>query len=150
MLATGVRSVNGESGGEVEEDLAIKRRFADRYAHPVAPLHLEIERQVLGGDFGANGYTTREQADELGYALALAPGSRLLDLGGGRGWPGVYLAVTSGCDVVVVDRHPPALALAQARLAHERTTGWVTLADADALPFRPGSFDAIVHADVAC
>jgi hypothetical protein len=52
-----------------------------------APVHLqhEIERRVIGGDWGANGYTTMAQADALAAGLGLTSGDRLLDLGTGRG-----------------------------------------------------------------
>ena len=32
--------------------------------------------------------------------LGLGPGRRLLDVGGGQGWPGLYLARQTGCTVV--------------------------------------------------
>jgi hypothetical protein len=50
-----------------------------------------VERMVIGSDFGADGYTTVGQADELARRLELRPGLQLLDLGCGRGRPGLYL-----------------------------------------------------------
>src|SRR5207237_725134 len=75
----------------------------DRYAVRRTDALLKAELAVIGGDWGANAYTTRAQADRLVDALALRPGDRLLDLGAGRGWPGLYLAHESGCDVVLTD-----------------------------------------------
>jgi cyclopropane fatty-acyl-phospholipid synthase-like methyltransferase len=43
------------------------------------------------------------QADTLAGELRLSAGDRLLDLGSGRGWPGLYLAASSGCQVVPSD-----------------------------------------------
>ena len=39
--------------------------FRDRYAIPTTELTSQIEERVIGARWGANGYTTREQADEL-------------------------------------------------------------------------------------
>jgi cyclopropane fatty-acyl-phospholipid synthase-like methyltransferase len=107
---------------------------------------------VIGGDWGANGYTTMAQADLLGDTLGLASGVRLLDLGAGRGWPGLYLAVRSGCDLVLSDVPFEGLRLALARAAAERANGRAAAvaSSARALPFRPGTFDAVVHTDVLC
>ena len=41
-----------------------------------------IELAVIGGDWGANGYTTIAQADQLADMLELAAGSLVLDIGG--------------------------------------------------------------------
>ena len=88
----------------------------------------------------------------LGTVLGLEPGVRLLDLGAGRGWPGLYLAVRSGCDVVLSDVPFEGLRLALARAADERADGQVAAvaSSARALPFRAGTFDAVVHTDVLC
>jgi SAM-dependent methyltransferase len=126
--------------------------FRDRYATPTVPVVDEIERQVIGGTWGANGYTTVAQADELARRLRLGPGVRLLDLGTGRGWPGAYFASRYGCDVVGTDMPFAALASAFERARRERAAGRyvvVSAAGADQ-PFRPAAFDAVVHTDVLC
>lgn len=101
---------------------------------------------------GANGYTTRAQAEELGRRLRLAPGRVLLDVGTGRGWPGLYLATTTGCAVVGTDMPIGALAGAAQRARTERvdTRAAFVAASGAAQPFRPRSFDAVVHTDVLC
>src|SRR6059036_3424105 len=96
------------------------QRFADRYDVKRTDALLKAELAVIGGDWGANGYTTHAQADRLLDALALRPGDRLLDLGAGRGWPGLYLARQSGCDVVLTDVPLAALRSAQVRARAER------------------------------
>ncbi len=86
-------------------ELQARVLFDQRYSITAAPLLREIERRVIGGDWGANGYTTMAQADQLATGLKLSAADRLLDIGTGRGWPGLYLAARSGCRVVLAD--PP-------------------------------------------
>lgn len=126
--------------------------FRERYSAPATSLTEEIERRVIGATWGANGYTTVAQADDLARRLALAPGSRVLDAGTGRGWPGVYYAARYGCQVVGTDMPVDALAAATARAWREGASDrFAAVAAAGGRqPFRPGSFDAVVSSDVLC
>jgi methylase of polypeptide subunit release factors len=126
--------------------------FQARYATPSIPTVGEIEAQVIGANWGANGYTTLDQADELARRLDLHLGVRMLDVGTGRGWPGAYFAVRYRCDVVGTDMPFDALAAASARVAHEAVAGrYVAVVAAGAQqPFRSRVFDAVVHTDVLC
>jgi hypothetical protein len=109
-------------------------RFRERYAVPTAEVAAEIERRVIGAAWGANGYTTVEQADELARRLDLRPGRTLLDVGTGRGWPGLYLAAKTGCNLVGTDMPLDALAAAAGRTRAERLddrVGLIAAAGAD-------------------
>jgi hypothetical protein len=88
-------------------------RFSQRYGEDRGDVVRAIERAVIGGDWGANGYTTIAQADQFAGILELGAGSMVLDIGAGRAWPGLYLAASTGCSVVMTDR--PAEGLASAR-----------------------------------
>jgi methylase of polypeptide subunit release factors len=134
------------------EERDVRQRFGDRYREDRTEALKQIERAVIGGDWGAEGYTTVAQADRLGDALRLDLGRRLLDLGAGRGWPGLYLAVHTGCDVVLSDVPLGGLRVARARAETEGVADHAVAvaASARALPFRPATFDAIVHTDVLC
>ena len=129
-----------------------KERFEERYGAGQNAATVALEREVIGGDYGANSYTTREQADTLIEHLDLARGKRLLDIGAGRGWPGLYLSKRSGCRVVLADL--PLVALSEAgrrarkHSVHKRSdcvaAGWASL------PVQPRSLGARVHGAVLC
>jgi cyclopropane fatty-acyl-phospholipid synthase-like methyltransferase len=126
--------------------------FAERYRVAPAEVSRRVELAVIGGDWGANGYTTMAQADVLARELGLGPGARLLDLGAGRGWPGLYLAAATRCQVVLADMPIEGLQAAAARARREKLADRAApvAASARALPLAPAGFDAIVHADVLC
>jgi cyclopropane fatty-acyl-phospholipid synthase-like methyltransferase len=118
-----------------------------------------VERLVIGADYGADGYTTLDQADDLAHRLALRPDIRLLELGCGSGWPGLHLAKTSGCTLVLTDLPgnnvpPPGEGLRRAaqRAVAEglRDRCAVVAAGGRHLPFAAATFDAVVSADVMC
>lgn len=134
------------------DEAAAVRRFADTYAAGQADAALLVERDVIGANVGANGYTTVDQADLLAGRLELRPGMLLLDIGAGRGWPGLHLAKCTGCQVVLSDLPPAALrdAAARARRDWLQRRSACIAASANALPFKPGAFDAAVHTDVLC
>lgn len=133
-------------------DDQVRTRFARRYAVGAADVVTQIEQRVIGGDWGSTGYTTLEQADELGAHLRLDASQRLLDIGSGRGWPGLYLAAETGCEAVLMDLPRDALAASRRRAAEEGLAASVSqvVASAAAMPLRRGTFDGIVHTDVLC
>jgi len=136
----------------VRDELQARALFQQRYRNTPSLVVCQIEQRVIGGDWGANGYTTMAQADTLARGLGLSAGDRLLDLGTGRGWPGLYLAARTGCRVVLADLPLEGLRVAADRAAAEglaARTGVVASA-ASGLPFRAGSFDAVIHTDVLC
>ena len=121
--------------------------FANRYAEEGTAAGRLVERRVIGVNAGANGYTTLAQADQLVEALELTPKSRLLDLGSGRGWPGLHVAARAECRVVLTDVPEAAVRSAQRRSADAPDQVSVVRASATHLPFAARSFDAICHTD---
>ena len=113
---------------------------------------LEIERRVLGCDYGGTSWTTRDEAIRIREFLDLRPGARLLDVGSGSGWPALYLAKLAGCEVFLTDTPVNGLQIAIGRAksdgleARSRALG----ATGAALPFAESTFDAISHSDVLC
>ena len=135
---------------EAEEDL--REQFGLAYAQSHLPVMQRIERAVCGCDYGGVSWATREEIDAVSALLALRPGQHLMDLGAGSGWPGIYLAKQSGCDITLVDLPAEGLAVAAARAKEDQLVGacHVAVADGRALPYADGSFDAITQSDVLC
>ena len=135
-----------------KDEQAARADFAERYrVRASVALVGEVEREVIGEAWGSNGFTTVAQAEDLRRRLDLNAGSKLLDMGSGCGWPGLYLASRTGCEVVVTDLPMEGLEIASRRAQVEklRTLGGVA-ASARFLPFADNSFDALVHVDVIC
>jgi SAM-dependent methyltransferase len=126
--------------------------FRERYGRAPTEAARILEQIVIGGDFGANGYTTIAQADLIAERLRLRDGDRLLDVGSGQGWPGLYLAKISRCSVVLTDLPEEGLKTALGRAGAEgiRERATAVVASARRLPFVNESFDAVVHTDVLC
>jgi methylase of polypeptide subunit release factors len=125
--------------------------FAARYTVPPADVMREVEQRVIGAVWGANGFTTVSQADLIADRLDLTPEKRLMDVGTGRGWPGLYLAKRTGCEVVLTDLPIEGLQHALRRAEAESVSSLgAVVASARDLPFRLESVDAIVHTDVLC
>jgi 2-polyprenyl-3-methyl-5-hydroxy-6-metoxy-1,4-benzoquinol methylase len=136
----------------VRDEAQARALFQERYRNIPSSLTCQIELRVIGGDWGANGFTTVTQADTLADKLGLSAGDRLLDLGSGRGWPGLYLAARTGCRVVLTDLPLEGLRVAADRAASGGLTArtGVVASAATGLPFRAGSFDVVIHTDVLC
>ena len=134
------------------EELAKRDDFAAQYRRGQQAAMQAVERAVCGCDFGGTSWATRSEADQIAAALELTPVIRLLEIGAGSGWPGLYLAEGSGCDVTLIDLPLDGLRIAAARAARDKIAGTclAVVADAAHLPFRDASFDTINHCDVLC
>ncbi len=126
--------------------------FETRHVHHAHPAMRALEQGVLGCDYGGTSWTTRVQADEIPSRLQLHEDTRLLEIGAGTGWPGVYTAGQSGCDLTMLDLPVSSLKQANVRAASdglEDTSNAVAGSGAQ-LPFLDATFDAIQHSDVLC
>ncbi len=126
--------------------------FARSYELGRSPVIRALDCCVLGRDYAATSWTTGQEAERVAGLLQLRPRMRLLDVGAGSGWPGLFIAQKTGCDVVLAD-----IPLAGLRIAVERATAdglgqrcCTVAADGARLPFNDGAFDAISHSDVLC
>lgn len=112
----------------------------------------ELERDVLGCDYGGTSWTTRSQAEHIANSLELGPGMHLLEVGSGSGWPGLFLGSETGCDVTLLDIPFNALKLAADRAVEDELTDRIKVvaASGTALPFEDSSFERLSHSDVLC
>ena len=124
--------------------------FNERYRLVAEPAMRRAEIRVIGSDYGATSYTTRAQADRLAGLLELGRRKLLLDVGSGTGWPGIYVARSTGCRVVLTDFPLEGLRIAARRMQDEGVEGGVVAAFGDSLPLRDHAFDAATSSDVLC
>ena len=107
---------------------------------------------MYGCGYDVKGYPTRDEAPRMAKLLGLHPGCRLLDVGAGAGWPGLYFAKETGCDVVLVDLPLNGLQAAAQKAVQDRISDRcrVAVADGSRIPFRDSSFDAVSHSEALC
>lgn len=133
-------------------EVAATDRFDEAYARLAHPVMLGISHKVFCCAYPGISWTTQAEADGMIPRLGLGPGVRLLDLGSGAGWPALYLVSATGCHATLVDLPETGLEMSRARAAADGIAAKVKAvgADAAALPFADGSFDAINHSDLLC
>ena len=134
------------------DNSALIARFAARYRQAHSPVIQRIERSAFSCAYGATSWTTRDEAETMANLLALAPGTRALEVGTGSGWPGLYLASLSGCEFALIDLPFDGLRVAADRAAADGMSDrcWPVVADGAALPLATDRFDAVIHSDVLC
>jgi len=134
------------------DEKALFERFSNKYKFIKSDLLKKIERSRCGCDYGATSYATVEQVNKLSDLLELDSQKRLLEVGAGSGWPGLYLAKKTGCDVTLIDLPIEGLIIAKARAVADdlASVSRMAVASGTALPFRENWFHAISHSDVLC
>jgi SAM-dependent methyltransferase len=112
-----------------------------------APDLVQVKRRQqqmwASGDFHAVATLIQPVADTLCEALDLRAGWRVLDVACGTGNAAIA-AARCGCEAVGIDYVPALLARGRRRVAAEGLSAWLIEADAEAIPFPDGSFDAVV------
>lgn len=130
-----------------------ERRYADFYANQAASVTLRrIYQQVYGDDYPDElqpfGFVTRTDLDRLAEALSLRPGQVLVDVGCGRGGPGIAVARAAGARLIgldVVDTAIVGAAEAAKRLG--LATAQFRRASFTATGLEPASCDAVMSVD---
>jgi SAM-dependent methyltransferase len=110
--------------------------FEDAYQGPPSSVERRIWQQAFGDDYPAGldpySFITRSELARFAAELRVSAGQTLVDLGCGRGGPGLWVAAATGAQLIGVDIAENALAAARAR---------ATAMGIDAA-FRIGSFEA--------
>jgi ubiquinone/menaquinone biosynthesis C-methylase UbiE len=95
------------------------------------------------GDYAVVGTTLQIVGEQLCESLDIRAGQKVLDVAAGNG--NVSLAAARRfCDVISTDYVPALLARGRERAAADRLNIEFQQADAEALPFKDASFDAVV------
>ena len=95
------------------------------------------------GDYAVVGTTLQIVGEDLCEALDLRAGSKVLDVAAGNG-NATLAAARRWCEVTSTDYVPALLERGRERAAAERLTVEFRNADAEALPFKTGTFDAVL------
>ena len=109
----------------------------------LAALKTRQQATWSSGDYAVVGTTLQIVGEQLSEALDLRAGQKVLDVAAGNGNASLA-AARRWCDVVATDYVPALLSRARERAAAERLKIEFQEADAEALPFAPCSFDAVM------
>jgi SAM-dependent methyltransferase len=122
-------------------------KSTDRNSTPatidLAPLKARQQVAWSSADYSVVGTTLQIVGEELCEALDLRSGQHVLDVAAGNGNASLA-AARRWCDVVSTDYVPSLLVSGRRRAAAEGLNIEFKVADAEALPFADGTFDAAV------
>jgi ubiquinone/menaquinone biosynthesis C-methylase UbiE len=114
----------------------------------------DIFREVYGSDYpeeaNPDSFITLTDLRTVVQNLNVGPGKNIIDLGCGRGGPGLWVARETGANYVGIDFSKNAISYAKQRLANLKIEGTskVQLGDICSLDFPNNSFDGAVSLDV--
>ena len=112
---------------------------------PGTPDPIKTRQQAAwsSGDYALIGVTIQIVGETICEAMDLRGGQRVLDVAAGNG-NAALAAARRWCEVVATDYVPALLERAHERARAERLDLQIDVADAEALPYDDGSFDAVV------
>lgn len=113
--------------------------FTSVFEAPASAVQARIWAETYGDEYPAEldpyNFTTWSELRRVVDGLALSRGDLLIDVGCGRGGPGLWVASTAGASLLGVDISPTALEAARRRA--------IALDLGDSATYSEGSFDAI-------
>lgn len=113
--------------------------FTSVFDAPPSVVQARIWTEVFGSEYPAElepySYITRTELGAFAEHLGLAAGETLVDVGCGRGGPGLWVAATTGSSLLGVDISPTAVADATRRA--------IAVGLAERARFMVGTFDAV-------
>jgi cyclopropane fatty-acyl-phospholipid synthase-like methyltransferase len=125
--------------------------FQETYAGPPSRVAARIWADVLGDEYPAaidpHSFTTISELRRFVRELDLRPGETLVDVGCGRGGPGLWVASASGARLVGLDIAENALEAARARAALMGVTADFRLGSFEATGLRDESAHAVMSID---
>jgi ubiquinone/menaquinone biosynthesis C-methylase UbiE len=130
------------------------KRFDREYQAGSSQTIRRIWQMAYGDDYPAeaepHSFVTRTDLGKMVHLLALNSGSTLVDLGCGRGGPGLWLARTTGASLIGIDLSAHAIALANERISEFGLVGRARFLQGDlcATGLTDQSCDAAISIDV--
>ena len=127
--------------------------FTREFEQPESAVQARIWADVLGDEYPAElapySYTTRSELRLMAGALAVGSGDVLVDIGCGRGGPGLWIAAMTGSRYVGVDIAVSALVAVTRRAEQLGLSSQVrtVAASFDALPLDDGEAGAVMSID---
>jgi SAM-dependent methyltransferase len=127
--------------------------FAEVLSQPESRVQAEIWGQVFGEEYPAElapySYTSRSELRRIAEEVRVGAGELLVDIGSGRGGPGLWVAATTGADYCAVDIAEPGLAEVRRRAAALGLDGRArtALGSFEALPLEAGEAAAVMSID---
>lgn len=95
--------------------------FSEAFAGEASTVQEQVWAEVLGDEYpagiGTYSYTTRSELGRIARAVEVTPGDTLVDLGCGRGGPGIVVAELTGAVLIGLDITEVAQAAAAERAA---------------------------------
>ena len=127
--------------------------FTQTFEQPESAVAARIWAEVLGDEYPVElapySYTTRSELRFIAGALAVGSGDELVDIGCGRGGPGLWIAATTGADYVGVDIAASALLEVARRAERLGLSSRVRTMEGsfEALPLDDGEAGAVMSID---
>lgn len=117
--------------------------FREAFSQPASAVMARVWATVLGDEYPAElapySYTSRSELARIATELKTGSGDLLVDIGSGRGGPGLWVAASTGADYLAVDISTTGLAEVTARAAQVGLADRVRVAE--------GSFEELPLAD---
>jgi len=127
--------------------------FDEVFGEAESAVSARVWAAVLGDEYPAElapySYTTRSELAMLAAEARVGPGSPLVDIGSGRGGPGLWVAARTGADYVAVDIAEAGLAEVRRRADALAIGGRVRteLGSFESLPLGDGEAAAVMSID---
>ena len=137
--------------GTVDRDWAAV--FSQTFAAPSSAAQARVWATVFGDEYPAelapHSYTTRTELSRIAAEVNVGPDDLLVDVGSGRGGPGLWVAAATGARYLAVDIAVAGLAEVESRAAQLGLADRVRVAEGsfEALPLGDGEASAVMSID---
>lgn len=127
--------------------------FGEAFSQPASAVMARVWATVLGHEYPAEvspySYTSRSELARIATEVKAGSGDLLVDIGSGRGGPGLWVAAATGADYMAVDISTTGLAEVSARAAQVGLADRVRVAEGsfEELPLGDADASAVMSID---